>query len=44
MAEVLTRAEIESKYDGEWVFIGDAEFDEQMRVVSGRVLVHNKEP
>lgn len=43
MAEVLTRAEIEAKYDGEWVFIGDPEFDEQMRVVSGRVLVHNKD-
>ena len=43
MVEVLTRAEIEAKYEGEWVFISDPEFDEQMRVVSGRVLVHSKD-
>jgi hypothetical protein len=41
MGEVLTRAEIEAKYDGEWVLVGDPEMDEQMRVLKGTVLVHS---
>ena len=43
LAEVLTRAEIEAKYDGEWVLVGDPKTDEQMRVISGTVLVHHRD-
>jgi hypothetical protein len=42
MDEVLTLAEIEARYDGEWVLIGDPEYDEQSRVVRGRVLSHSR--
>jgi hypothetical protein len=43
MGEILTRAEIEAKYDGEWVLVGDPEMDEYMRVLRGTVLVHSKD-
>jgi hypothetical protein len=43
MGEVLTRAEMEAKYDGEWVLVGDPEMDEYMRVLRGTVLVHSKD-
>lgn len=43
MGEVLTRAEIEAKYDGEWVLVGDPDWNEHDGVRSGTVLVHNKD-
>lgn len=43
MGEILTRAEIEAKYDGEWVMVGDPDWDEHEGVRSGAVLVHHKD-
>jgi hypothetical protein len=43
MGEILTRAEINSKYDGEWVMVGDPDLDEQMEVQGGIVLCHNRD-
>jgi hypothetical protein len=43
MGEVLTRAEIEAKYDGEWVLVGDPEMDDQMQVLKGTVVAHSRD-
>ncbi len=43
MNEVLTIEEIRSRSDGEWVLIGDPVTDEQLGVISGRVLFHGKD-
>jgi hypothetical protein len=43
MSDVLTMAEIERTYDGEWVLIGDPETDDSMRVIRGTVLYHNRD-
>jgi hypothetical protein len=42
MNEVLTVAEIKSKYDSEWVLIEDPLTNEALEVQSGRVLYHSK--
>lgn len=42
MSAMLTLAEIEARYDVEWVLVGDAELDGQSRLVRGRVLFHSK--
>ena len=42
MKEVLTVKEIESRYDSEWVLIGDLKTNKAQRVVSGRVLAHSR--
>ncbi len=41
MGEVLTLEEMKSRYDGEWVLVEEPEVDEHLRVVRGRVVVHN---
>ena len=41
MCEVLTMAEIEERYDGEWVLVGDPDLDDALRVKSGEVLCHS---
>jgi hypothetical protein len=38
----LSLGEIESRFDSEWVLIGDPELDEQDEILSGCVLVHDK--
>lgn len=40
MNEFLTRAELETRYDGEWVLLADPTEDEQMEVTGGRLLAH----
>jgi len=43
MAEILNLDEIKSRYDGEWVLIGDPVADESLTVVRGSVLWHSKD-
>ena len=43
MAEILNIDEIKSRYDGEWVLIGDPVTDESLSVVHGNVLSHSKD-
>lgn len=42
MNEVLTTKEIESRYDSEWVLIGDPKTDKAQHVLSGRLLAHSR--
>ena len=42
MAEILSIQEIQSRYDGEWVLIGDPEVDASLVVQRGSVLWHSK--
>jgi hypothetical protein len=42
MSATVTLAEIEDRYDAEWVVVGDAEFDERSQLVRGKVLFHSK--
>jgi len=42
MHEILTLKEIESRFESEWVLVQDPEFDEQLRVVRGKVIFHSK--
>ncbi len=44
MNEVLTRAEMETQFDGEWVLIADPELDECLEVLRGRVVSPGKDP
>ena len=41
MNEILTIEEMEEKYAGFWVLIGDPELDEQQQLRGGRVLFHS---
>lgn len=43
MAQVLNIDEIKSRYDGEWVLIGDPVTDESLSVIRGNVLSHSKD-
>jgi hypothetical protein len=43
MDEVLTIAEIEAKFDAEWVLIENPSTDEAFEVRSGTVLWHDKD-
>jgi len=40
MNEFLTRAELETRYDGEWVLLRDPQVDEQRQVTGGWVIAH----
>ncbi len=42
MAEILSAQEIQVRYDGEWVLVGDPEVDASLVVQRGRVLWHSK--
>ena len=42
MTEILTMAEIEERYPDLWVLIDDPQTDEQMHVLSGRVVLASK--
>ena len=42
MNEVLTISEIEARFEGEWILIGDPETDESLNVLRGKVLCHSK--
>ncbi|MBI4607040.1 MAG: hypothetical protein HY721_34180 [Planctomycetes bacterium] len=43
MAEVLTIAEMHSKFDEEWILVGDPQTNEAHEVQQGRVLFHSKD-
>ena len=43
MDEVLTIAEIEARFDSEWILIEDPSIDEVLAVRSGTVLWHDKD-
>ena len=38
MNEVMTRAEMEERFQGEWLLIDDPEVDEHLAVLRGRVV------
>jgi len=40
--EVLTIAEIETRFESQWVLIEDPQTDESLKVQSGRVRFHSK--
>ncbi len=42
MSEILTIQEIQARYDGEWILIGDPEVDISLNVQRGEVLWHSK--
>jgi hypothetical protein len=43
MDEVLTIAEIEAKFDAEWILIENPSTDESLEIRSGTVLWHDKD-
>jgi len=43
MGDVLSAAEIKSRYDSEWVLVENPELAGDLEVVSGRVLWHSKD-
>ena len=43
MDEVLTIAEIEAKFDAEWILIENPSTDEALEVRGGTVLCHDKD-
>lgn len=42
MATLLTLAEINERYESEWVLVGDPQLDSQLTLVRGQVLFHSK--
>ena len=43
MNEVLTRTEMETQFDGEWVVAGDPEINKSLDVLSGYIVAHGKD-
>jgi hypothetical protein len=43
MSDVLSKAEIESRFNSEWVLVEDPVTDEWLQVQSGKVLWHSKD-
>jgi hypothetical protein len=43
MEDVLTIAEIESRFDSEWVLVEDPQTNDAMEVQGGRVSCHSKD-
>ena len=43
MDEVLSLAEIETRFDAEWVLLEDPQVNERLEVLSGKVLWHSKD-
>ena len=41
MANIMTVAEIESRFKSEWVLVEDPEMNESLEVQSGKVLYHS---
>ncbi|NOT54666.1 MAG: hypothetical protein HOP18_08695 [Deltaproteobacteria bacterium] len=42
METILSLQEMQTRYDGEWVLIGDPETDEALSIQRGQVLWHSK--
>ena len=43
MGEVLTLAQIEERFQSEWVLVGNPQTSENLEIVSGEVLWHSKD-
>ena len=43
MEEVLTIAQIEARFDSEWILVGNPQTNEALEVQSGKVLWHSKD-
>jgi len=43
MSKVMTWAEIEAEFDGEWVLIEDPELTSLLEVIGGKVVFHSTE-
>lgn len=43
MSEVLSIAEINSRFESEWLLVEDPQLDENLQVLSGSVLCHSKD-
>jgi hypothetical protein len=43
MSDVMTKAEIETQFVGEWILVEDPETDEAYEVLRGRVICHSKD-
>lgn len=43
MEEVLTIAQIEARFDSEWILVGDPQTNEALEAQSGKVLWHSKD-
>jgi len=43
MSDILTIAEIQSKFDSEWVLVGDPRTDDSLQIQQGLVLYHSKD-
>lgn len=43
MTEILTRKEIETRFDSEWILIADLDFDKHLNVLRGEVVAHSRE-
>lgn len=43
MSDVMTKAEIETQFVGEWILIEDPETNEGHEVLRGRVICHSKD-
>lgn len=41
--EVLMMDEIKKRYDSEWVLVADPEMDEELNILSGKVICHHKD-
>lgn len=41
MSEIITFAEMQHRYDGEWLLIAPKEVNEEFQVIKGKVLVHS---
>jgi len=41
-SETFTLAEIETRYDNEWILVENAEFDANDTFIRGKVLYHSK--
>ena len=39
--EIMTRDEMEARFESEWVLINDPVLDEENRIISGRVRFHS---
>jgi hypothetical protein len=43
MDEFLSIDEIKSRFDSEWVLLGDPEVSKEMEILGGKVLSHSKD-
>ncbi|NET89562.1 MAG: hypothetical protein F6K45_15975 [Kamptonema sp. SIO1D9] len=41
MSEIISFAEMQHRYDGEWLLIAPKEVNEELQVIKGEVLVHS---